>query len=153
MIPSSRLLASALLFLPFWLLPTFATAGPLDERAALAHIDAIAAGDVDAVMAAYGDEPFMDWVGGTLDGRYRGKEAIREVWTKFMANNDKQPRTVQRTVVEQAANPKGATLATTIDYIGKTTVRVRHVLVYRDTRLVTELWQIAPAAPLVPASP
>jgi hypothetical protein len=59
-----------------------AQAGPLDERAALAHLQAIAAGDVEALMASYGEAPFMDWVGGPLDGRYQGKDAIREVWTR-----------------------------------------------------------------------
>jgi hypothetical protein len=95
----------------------------------------------------------MDWVGGTLDGRYRGKDAIRELWQKFIANNDGRPRTLVRTTIAQNANPKGVTLTTTAEYAGKTTVRVRQVLVYRDTKLATEIWQIDPAAPLVPVAP
>lgn len=134
-------------------LPGLACAGPLDERAAEAHLNAVAAGDIDALMAGYADDPWMDWVGGNLDGRYRGKEAIRGLWQKFIANNEGRPRTLVRTTIAQNANPKGVTLTATAEYAGKTTVRVRHVLVYRDTKLTTEVWQIDPAAPLTPATP
>ncbi|MEO8060773.1 MAG: nuclear transport factor 2 family protein [Burkholderiales bacterium] len=133
--------------------PVLASAGPLDERAADAHLKAVAAGDIDTLMSAYGDDPWMDWVGGNLDGRYRGKDAIRELWQKFIANNDGQPRALVRTTISQNANPKGVTLTATAEYGGKTTVRVRHVLVYRDTKLATEVWQIDPAAQLTPAAP
>jgi ketosteroid isomerase-like protein len=133
------------------LVPRLAVAGPLDERAAEAHLKAVAAGNVDALMQAYGDDPWMDWVGGPLDGRYRGADALRQLWTKFAAANDNQPRTLQRTVITQNANPKGVTLTAVAEYAGKTTVRVRHVLVYRDTRLVSEVWQIDPNAALTPA--
>jgi len=65
--------------------PSFA--GPLDEAKAKAHLDAVAAGNLDALMADYPDDVYMDWVGGPLDGRYRGKAAVREVWQKFIAAN------------------------------------------------------------------
>jgi len=134
-------------------LPVLAIAGPLDERAAEAHLKAIAAGNVDAVMSAYGDEPYMDWIGGTLDGRYRGSDAMRELWKKFAANNDNQARTLQRSTITQSGNPKGVTLTVNAEYVGKTTVRVHQVLVYRDMKLVSEIWQIDPSAPLTPAAP
>ena len=53
----------------------------------------------------------------------------------------------------QNANPKGVTLTATAEYAGKTTVRVKHVLVYRDTKLVSEVWQIDPSADLTPVAP
>ena len=131
--------------------PLLALAGPLDERAAEAHLKAIASSDVDAVMQAYGEDPWMDWVGGPLDGRYRGSEAMRQLWGKFSGSNDKQPRTLQHGAFTQNANPKGVTLSVTAEYVGKTaTVRVHQVLVYRDARLVSEVWQIDPNATLVP---
>jgi len=134
-------------------LPLLAQAGPLDERAADAHLKAVAAGDIDALMAPYGDDPWMDWVGGPLDGRYRGKDEIRALWQKFFAANDGQPRTLTRTAITQNANPKGVTLTAVGEFAGKTTVRVRHVLVFRDAKLATEVWQIDPAAALAPAAP
>lgn len=134
-------------------LPSLTHAGPLDERAADAHLRAVAAGDIDGLMAPYGDDPWMDWVGGPLDGRYRGKDEIRALWQKFFAANDGQPRTLTRTAITQNANPKGVTLTAIGEFAGKTTVRVRHVLVFRDAKLATEVWQIDPAALLTPAAP
>lgn len=124
---------------------SLATAGPLDEKKAAAHLQAVAAGDVEALMRDYAEDAYMDWVGGPLDGRYRGKAAIREVWQKFAALNDGQPRPAKFGKLAQQANPKGVTLETAAEYGGKTTIKVWHVLVYRDGELTTEVWQIAPA--------
>lgn len=126
-------------------LATAATAGPLDEKKAEAHLQAVAAGDVEALMRDYAEDAYMDWVGGPLDGRYRGKAAIREVWKKFAALNDGQPRPAKFGKLVQQANPKGATLEGAAEYGGKTMIKVWHVLVYRDGDLTTEVWQIAPA--------
>ena len=148
-----RLLSPLLALVLALSLTPLAHAGPLDERAADAHLRAVAAGDVDALMAQYGDDPWMDWVGGALDGRYRGSDAIRGVWQKFVANNDGPPRTLTRTTITQNANPKGVTLTAVAEFAGKTTVRVRHVLVFRDAKLVTEIWQNDSSASLTPAAP
>ena len=121
-----------------------AIAGPLDEKKAEAHLQAIATGDTDAIMRDYTEDAYLDWVGGPLDGRYRGKQAIREVWKKFAALNGGQPRTSRVAKMTQQANPKGATLTVAAEYSGKTLVKVWHVLVYRDGELSTEVWQIAP---------
>lgn len=122
-----------------------ASAGPLDEKKAEMHLAAVAAGDVEALMADYADDVYMDWVGGPLDGRYRGREAIRAVWQKFAAANDGQPRPVKRSKLEANANPKGATISASAEYGGKVPVKVWHALVYRDGQLTSELWQIATA--------
>ena len=134
---------------PLWLLcciavATAASAGPLDEKKAEAHLHAVAAGNVEALMRDYAEDAWMDWVGGPLDGRYRGKAAISEVWKKFAALNDGQPRPAKFGKLVQQANPKGATLEAAAEYGGKTTIKVWHVLVYRDGELATEVWQIAP---------
>ena len=122
-----------------------ATAGPLEEKKAEAHLQAVSAGDVDALMRDYAEDVYMDWVGGPLDGRYRGKAAIREVWQKFAALNDGQPRPARFGKVVQQANPQGATLEAAAEYSGKTPIKVQHVLVYREGELTTEIWQIAPS--------
>jgi hypothetical protein len=122
-----------------------ALAGPLDEKKAEAHLKAIAAGDVEALMADYAEDVYMNWVGGPLDGRYQGKAAIREVWKKFVAANDGQPRTARVGKLSAFANPKGVSFETSAEYGGKTPVKAWHVLGYRDGVLTTEIWQIAPA--------
>ena len=121
-----------------------AQAGPLDEKKTEVHLQAIAAGDVEALMRDYREGAFLDWIGGPLDGRYRGKAAIREVWKKWVAANGGMPRTVRFGKIEQQANPNGTTLQARAEYSGKTSVKVWHVLVYREGELATEIWQIAP---------
>lgn len=121
-----------------------AAAGPLDERKARTHLQAAAAGDVETLMGDYAEDAWLDWVGGPLDGRYRGRPAIRAVWQAFAAQNDGMPRSLRVGRLEQHSHAQGTTLAVSAEYAGKTTVRVRHVLVYRDGELATEIWQIAP---------
>ncbi len=127
------------------LLSCSAFAGPLDEAKAKAHLDAVAAGDLEALMRDYADDAYMEWVGGTLDGRYRGKEQIRTVWQKFIANNDGKPRPAHGSRPVAFSNPRGASIEAKVAYEGKVPVKVWHVLTYRDGALTTETWQIAPA--------
>lgn len=125
-------------------------AGPLDVAKAKAHLDAIAAGNLEALMADYPEDVYMDWVGGPLDGRYRGKVAIREVWQKFIAANEGKPRPAKFSKLESYANPKGTSVEASAEYGGVKPLKAWHVLVYRDGSLDTELWQIAPALQVTP---
>ena len=139
---------AASLLLALALLPWcggIAVAGPLDEAKAKAHLDAVAAGDLEALMRDYADDAYMEWVGGPLDGRYRGKAAIRAVWQKFIAANAGKPRPAHFGKLTAFANPRGATLEAKADYGGAVPVKVWHALTYRDGDLTTEVWQIAPA--------
>lgn len=115
-------------------------AGPTDE--ATNHVNAVAAGDVDQIMSSYGDNAVFQWVGGPLDGAYNGSEAIRGVWGKFAKGN--APLTAKIEQVSENANPKGATVSANVTFTGKNTIKVRYVMVYRDGKLVNEIWQIDP---------
>ena len=125
-----------------------AVAGPLDDAKARAHLDAVAAGDLEALMKDYADDACLEWVGGPLDGRYRGKEQIRAVWTKFIAANAGKPRPANFGKAVSFANPKGASVQQRADYGGQAPVKVWHALTYRDGDLTTEVWQIAPGLQL-----
>jgi hypothetical protein len=125
-------------------------AGPLDEAKARAHLQAVAAGDHDNVMRDYADDAYLDWVGGPLDGRYRGKDAIAEVWKKFLANNGGRPRPAKFGKLEAYGNPKGTSLEVPAEYGGEKPVKVWHVLTYRDGLLATEIWQISPTLNIAP---
>lgn len=127
-----------------------ALAGPIDEAKAQAHLHAVAAGDLDALMRDYEEDAYMDWVGGALDGRYRGKAAIKTVWQKFIAANDGKPRPAKFSKLEAFANAKGTTVEAKAEYGGKTPLKAWHALSYRDGKLATEIWQIAPAIQLAP---
>jgi hypothetical protein len=125
-----------------------ALAGPLDEAKARAHLDAVAAGDLESLMRDYADDAYFEWVGGPLDGRYRGKAAIRAVWEKWIAANAGKPRPAKFSKPSAFANPRGASVEAKADYAGNVPVKVWHVMTYRDGELTTEVWQIAPALQL-----
>ncbi|MBI1424672.1 MAG: nuclear transport factor 2 family protein [Gammaproteobacteria bacterium] len=115
-------------------------AGPSDE--ATNHINAVAAGDVSKIMANYGDQAVFQWVGGPLDGVYSGRESIQGVWSKFAKGN--APLTAKIDNVAESSNPKGSTVSANVIFSGKNTIKVRYVLVYREGKLVNEVWQIDP---------
>lgn len=122
------------------LLSVPAFAGPKDDAGA--HIQAIAAGNVGQIMAGYAGDAVFEWVGGPLDGSYQGREAIQGVWTRFAKAN--APLGVRIEELAEAANPKGATVTANVVFTGKSTIKVRYVLSYRDGKLVDEIWQIDP---------
>lgn len=125
-----------------------AFAGPLDEARVKARINATARGDVDAIMGEYTDDCVFQWVGGALDGEYRGRAAIRAVWDKFKTNQGEMQLTLGR--VESNTNPKGVTVNAFAEYKGKMNVKVRQVFVYRDGKLAMEIWQIDPGLTVAP---
>jgi hypothetical protein len=121
-------------------LSSLTPAAPLDD--ASAHFKTIAAGNVDQIMMHYADNPTMQWVGGKLDGAYAGKDKIREVWAKFSKNF--APLEVSVSKLEESTNPNGATVTANVEFKGKTAIKVRYALVYREGKLVDEVWQIDP---------
>lgn len=120
-----------------------ALAGPAEELAR-SRLNAIAGGDLATVTAAYGPAATLHWVGGPLDGTYSQPDKIKEVWSKFFAAQGAQKATIAAT--NEAANPKGGTVTADVTFAGKNTVKVRYVLLYRDGKLVDEIWQVNPAA-------
>ncbi|OFZ68546.1 MAG: hypothetical protein A2V79_11240 [Betaproteobacteria bacterium RBG_16_56_24] len=121
-------------------LSTAAIAAPADD--ANAHFQAIGAGNVEQIMQGYADNPALQWVGGPLNGAYAGNDKIREVWSKFAKAN--APLEVSVSKVEESANPGGSTVTANLEFKGKATIKVRYVLVYREGKVVNEVWQIDP---------
>ena len=121
---------------------TPALAGPAGDEANR-HFQAIAAGDVDALMRGYGPDATLQWVGGPLDGAYHGDAKLRELWGKFAASQGKLEHRVAN--VQESANPKGATVTANVEFKGKAPIKVRYVLTYREGKIVNEVWQIDPA--------
>jgi ketosteroid isomerase-like protein len=117
-----------------------AIAGPAEDSAR-AHFKAIAAGQVDQVMDQYAGDATLQWVGGPLNGAYAGSEKIKEVWGKFSKN---APLDLSLGKVEESVNDKGATVSANVQFEGKSVIKVRYVLVYRDGKIVNEVWQIDP---------
>ncbi len=124
-------------------LPRPAEAGPAAD-VAQRRIAAIASGDVAALAAGYGPGATLEWVGGPLDGSYRG-QALAGVWTRFAAAQG--PLQGRITDLVESTNPRGQTVMASVVFSGRATVRVRYVLVLRNAQVVNEVWQIDPALP------
>jgi len=117
-----------------------AFAGPADD--ARAHFTAIGANNLAQLRQSYADDAVLQWVGGPLDGAYAGAEKIMEVWGKFVKAQGPLETNVAK--IEESANDKGATVTANVEFKGKTSIKVRYVLVYRAAKLVSETWQIDP---------
>ena len=119
-------------------------AGPLDEALFRKHLAAIAGGQLDAVQATYAADARLDWVGGNLEGRYSGAEAIGKLWRTFHERRHPVQITVDN--IESHANDKGATVIASVIYKSTdATTKVRQIITLREGRIHTEIWQIAPA--------
>lgn len=107
------------------------------------HFRAIAGGQVENLVGQYADSATLEWVGGPLDGRYVGKAALGEVWGKFAkAQGDLQFKVSD---LRESVNPKkGGTVTANVIFSGKSDIKVRYVLTYRDGKIVSEVWQIDP---------
>lgn len=118
-----------------------AFAGPAADEAKV-HFQAIGSGDTIILARGYADNAQLHWIGGPLDGTYTGIASIRAVWEKF--TKAQGPLKVTIGTLEESANPKGATVTANVQFEGKQPIKVRHVLSYRDGKLVSEVWQIDP---------
>jgi hypothetical protein len=117
-----------------------AQAGPAADLVQ-SRIRAIASGDVAAIVADYGRGAQLHWVGGPLDGTYKGVR-LREVWSKFSKAN--APLQASVGAVTESANPKGATASVPVVFTAKGAIKVRYAVTVRDGRVVSETWQIDP---------
>ena len=117
-----------------------ASAAPADD--ARTHFQAVGSGDLQMLMSGYADQAQFNWVGGPLDGIYASNDAIRGVWTKFTQSQGTMKVTVNQ--VEESINPKGATVSANVLYEGKSPIKVRYVLTFREGKIVSETWQIDP---------
>jgi hypothetical protein len=116
-------------------------ASPVSDAAQI-HFAAIGSGDTSVIMRGYADNAQLTWVGGPLDGMYSGANAIRSTWEKF--GKALGPARVTVLGIDEAANPKGATIVAKVQFDGKAQVKVLYTLTYRDGKLVNETWQIDP---------
>jgi len=119
-----------------------AVAGPASDDAQ-SHFNAIAAGDINAVLGQYQSSATLQWLGGPLDGSYTGKENLTKVWSKF--SKAQGPMKVEVKNLAEHSNPKGSTVTADVFFAGNKTVPVHYVLSYREGKLVSEVWQVSPS--------
>ncbi len=137
---------AALLGVPALVQP--AMAGAAGDRA-MQRIQAIGAGDIPTITAAYAPGATLHWVGGPLDGTYSGAQ-LGETWTKFTKAQGALKASVAN--LQESVNPKGTTVTANVLFSGQNQVKVRYVLTYRDDKLVGEIWQIDPALAVAAAN-
>ena len=106
------------------------------------HFKAIASGDVFLLMRGYDNDVNLQWVGGPLDGVYKGDTRVRELWTKFSTAQGQLVHKVSD--LQESVNPNGSTVTANVEFKGKATIKVRYVLTYREGKIVNEVWQIDP---------
>lgn len=107
----------------------------MDDEARLRGMyDAFNARDIDAVLAAMTDD--VDWPNGWEGGRLRGREAVREYWTRQWAAIDPSVE-----AVGVATRPDG-TVAVDVDQLVRdldgavlAQDRVVHVYALREGRI------------------
>lgn len=110
---------------------------------AMMHFKAIADANPTAIMKTYGPRPVVEWVGGKLNGTYVGQDAITDMWRDFAKGVGRTTLKVSDIRVNTA--PKdGMTVTADVVFKGKATIPVRYVLVYRNRKIVDEVWQVAP---------
>lgn len=117
-----------------------AIAGPADD--ARTHFQAIGSGDLQILMRGYADNAQFNWVGGPLDGTYTTPAAIQGVWEKFTKSQG--PLKVSVGQLEESTNPKGSTVSAKVQFEGKSPIKVRYVLTFREGKIASETWQIDP---------
>jgi hypothetical protein len=128
-------------------LPAFGQTNGASDSFIRAHIQEIASGNPGAIADDYRPDAFLWWVGGPLDGVYRGA-AIGATWKAFAASQGALEPTISSIV--GASNPAGQTFVADVTYKGKSaTLRVREVFLVRNGKLQDEIWQIAPQGPVV----
>jgi hypothetical protein len=118
-----------------------AIAGPASEAARM-HFSAIGDGDIPTVMLGYDHKAQLNWIGGSLAGAYNGIENIRAAWEKF--SQSAGPLQVNVGKLEESLTPKGETVLANVQFDGKTSIKVRYALTYRQGKLISETWQVDP---------
>lgn len=111
---------------------------------AIAHLEAIAAGDNPGIIAiAYADWANVNMVGTFLNGTYSGITEIQQLWSKFYQRRGKQTAIISN-LEETVAS---ASILVTVDLMFKSEqkrlLHFRTILLYRQRfgRIVQEIWQ------------
>jgi ketosteroid isomerase-like protein len=116
----------------------------VDAVRAEAYFNAISGGNADTITSFYADDAEFHWVGGPLAGVYKGKDKIRGVWDRFTkAAGDISHQVMQ---LSESANGKTSTVTASVMFRGEGEVPVKFIMVYKDGKIASEVWQVDRAA-------
>ena len=116
-----------------------------DAVRAEAYFNAISGGNADTIASFYADDAEFHWVGGPLEGVYKGRERIKSVWEKFAeAAGDIDHEVLQ---LSESANGKTSTVTARVKFKGEGEVPVKFILVYKEGKIANEVWQVDKSGP------
>ena len=103
----------------------------------------IAKGEVAAVTSDYAPDAILHWIGGPLNGEYRGVESIRSVWTKF--TGAQAPLTVKLSGEKESVAGSKRTLSGNAEFTGAkgNMIPVEYSLTTEAGKITEETWRIA----------
>jgi hypothetical protein len=111
-----------------------------DAVRAEAFFNAISGGNADTVASFYADKAEFHWVGGPLAGIYKGKGQIKGVWEKFgQAAGKLDYKTLD---LSESQNGPISTVTARVKFIGPKEVPVKFVLMFKDGKIVNQIWQV-----------
>jgi hypothetical protein len=114
---------------------------PGPEALARVHWTDIAQDNLSATMSQYAPSATLDWIGGPLNGTYKGDQAIKGVWDKFFGAQGMM--STQVSGLKESNSYGRATVTATVVFKGKATVTVQYTLVYEKGQIVSEVWKVA----------
>jgi hypothetical protein len=111
-----------------------------DAVRAEAFFNAISGGNAETVTSFYADKAEFHWVGGPLAGIYKGKGQIKAVWERFgQAAGKLDYKTL---AVSESQNGPISTVTARVKFIGPKEVPVKFVLMFKDGKIVNQIWQV-----------
>lgn len=132
---SALMAASALVFLG-----TPPAQASADAVRAEAYFNAISGGNAETIASFYADDAEFHWIGGPLDGKYKGKTKIKGVWEKFSQAAGKIDHEVLE--LSESANGKTSTVTARVMFKADSEVPVKFIMVYKDGKIASEVWQV-----------
>lgn len=122
------------------LLGTLPAQAGADAVRAEAYFNAISGGNADTIASFYADDAEFHWIGGPLDGKYKGKDKIKGVWEKFSQAAGKLDHKVLQ--LSESANGKTSTVTARVMFKAESEVPVKFIMVYKDGKIASEVWQV-----------
>jgi hypothetical protein len=136
----SKFTLKSLVAASFLLVGASGASAGTDAVRAEAFFNAISGGNADTVASFYAEKAEFHWVGGPLAGIYKGRGQIKGVWERFaQAAGKLDYRTLE---VTESRNGPISTVTARVKFIGPKEVPVKFVLMFKDGKIVNQIWQV-----------
>lgn len=107
----------------------------------LKHWTAVANRNVQKLGNEYASDAVIAWVGGPLNGTYKGQKSIDNLWSKFANATSPMRFQVKQVSYDVSAN-RPAVNEDVVLSAGSKSIRVDSTLVYSNNKIVAEVWKV-----------